>query len=211
MVAATVDDDDVNSLRGAVRRLQPPGAERIHFVHESDGRRRSLLKEFARLGIRTVVFDAGRLDDRAARVWCLERIVELAARANTSRIVIETDESIVQADNRTLYRAVAGLGSREQIRYEHQRAASEPLLWVPDAVAWAHGPAVAACIGHWSNRLSREWCGTPTESAKLGSPTVRKATEFTSRRYCNVLLQGNTDYPPQVKVLRSPELRGRCR
>lgn len=139
MVAATVDDDDVNSLRGAVRRLQPPGAERIHFVHESDGRRRSLLKEFARLGIRTVVFDAGRLDDRAARVWCLERIVELAARANTSRIVIETDESIVQADNRTLYRAVAGLGSREQIRYEHQRAASEPLLWVPDAVAWAHG------------------------------------------------------------------------
>jgi len=139
LVAATVADDDAVSLRKAVTALRTSGSERLHFVRESEGHKRKVLGELARLRVRTAVFQANSLDDREARSWCLEQVVELAMALGADRIVIETDDSIIQTDNRTLYQAVGVRGLRDQLHYEHRRAASEPLLWIPDAVAWSYG------------------------------------------------------------------------
>lgn len=139
LVAAAVADGDAGGLRRAVTALRTPGSERLHFVHESAGHKRKVLAELARLEVRTTVFQATGLDDRAARAWCLEQVVEFAVAVGADRIVIETDDSIVQTDKRTLFQALVTRDLREQVRYEHRRAASEPLLWVPDAVAWSYG------------------------------------------------------------------------
>lgn len=139
IVAAVVADGDTAQLRKNVTALRTPGSERIHFVRESDGRRRTLLREFARLGVRTTVFQATGLDDRAARAWCLDQVVELAGTLPAGRIVLERDDSIVQTDNRTLYGAVRARDIHDRVRYEHLRAAGEPLLSLPDAVAWSFG------------------------------------------------------------------------
>ncbi len=144
LVAATIADGDAGGLRKAVTALRTPGSERLHFVRESDGRKRKVLGELARLGVRTTVMQANGLDDRAARAWCLEQVVEFAAAVGADRIVIETDDSIVLTDNRTLFQALGARDLRERVRYEHRRAASEPLLWLPDAVAWSYGRG-----GHW--------------------------------------------------------------
>jgi len=139
LVTATVADSDAFALRKAVTALRTPGSERLHFVRESEGHKRKVLGELARLEVRTTVFQANGLDDREARAWCLDQVVELAASLDAERVVIETDDSIVQTDNRTLYQAVGVRGLRDRLRYEHRRAVSEPLLWVPDAVAWSYG------------------------------------------------------------------------
>lgn len=139
IVAAIIADSDITDLRREVKKLRTPGTERIHFVHESDGRRRALLKAFVRLGVHTTVLVTDGLDDRIAREWSLGRVADLAAETRRSRIVIEMDDSIVRTDNRTLYRAVGIHGLRDRIRYEHKRSAAEPLLWLPDAVAWSFG------------------------------------------------------------------------
>lgn len=149
IVAATVADADVTQLRKDVSKLRlPKQRKRVHFVDESDGRRRSILSELARLGVRTHVYQATGLDDRAARAWCLDNIAELAAALSARRIVIETDDSIVESDRRTLYRALDQRGLRESVAYTHMRASSEALLWVPDAVAWSYGRG-----GEWAPRV----------------------------------------------------------
>lgn len=149
LVAATVASNDTTALRKSVTELRMRGSDRIHFVRESAGHKRKVLTELARLEVRTTVFQAVGLDDRDARRWCLEQVVDLAAAVGANRIVIEMDESIVQTDNRTLYQAIETHGARGQIRYEHSRPASEPLLWVPDAVAWSFGRG-----GEWAQLVA---------------------------------------------------------
>lgn len=139
IVAAVVLDENATQLRKQVAQLRKPGQQkRIHFVDESDVRRRMILEEFARLGVRSRIFHAEGLSDRQARGWCLRQIAELAGSLSVGRIVLETDDSIVQSDRRTLYRELENRGLRQGVSYSHDRAVSEPLLWVPDAIAWSY-------------------------------------------------------------------------
>lgn len=139
IVAAVVLDGNATQLRKQVAQLRKPGQQkRIHFVDESDVRRRMILEEFAHLGVRSRIFHAEGLSDRDARKWCLEQVVELAGKLSVGRIVLEADDSIVQSDRRTLYRELEQRGLRQGVSYSHDRAASEPLLWVPDAIAWSY-------------------------------------------------------------------------
>ena len=139
VVAVVVADGDVSRLRKLVNELRAPGAERIHFVKESDGRRKTLLSKFAEFGARAAVFHAESVNDRDARAWCLEQLIVFAGRTGAERIVLETDESTIHSDNKILYRRVRELGLQDHLRYAHQRAATEPLLALPDAIAWSFG------------------------------------------------------------------------
>lgn len=149
IVVAAVADGDVNQMRAATAALRLKGQQRIHFVKESPQRRRAILQAFADLGVRTYLFSAHGVTDVAARQWCLESVVDLAAEVKARRIVLETDDSIVDSDKRTLYRSLDSRGMRETVSYGHQRAAAEPLLWIPDAVAWSHQKG-----GEWKNRAA---------------------------------------------------------
>lgn len=53
-------------------------------------------------------------------------------------MVLELSDGDLAADRRTLFEAVRRqCVSGQSLRYDHLRAPAEPLLWVPDAVAWA--------------------------------------------------------------------------
>ncbi len=52
------------------------------------------------------------------------------------RLVIDQDDSLLRSDQETLYRAVRASGVEEQLVYEHLSPRREPMLWIPDAVAW---------------------------------------------------------------------------
>lgn len=149
IVVAAIADGDVTRLRSATSDLRLKGQQRVHFVKESVPRRRMILQTFETLGVRTFVFAAYGLSDVSAREWCLESVVDLAAEVNAQRIILETDDSIVATDKRTLYRSLDTRGMRETVSYGHERAAAEPLLWIPDAVAWSHAKG-----GEWKTRAA---------------------------------------------------------
>ncbi len=50
--------------------------------------------------------------------------------------LLEQDDSTVKSDRRILFEATGKHGLRDQLTYHHLRAKQEPMLWIPDAVAW---------------------------------------------------------------------------
>lgn len=149
IVAAAVITTDAATIRKALNEMRMKGQRRIHFVHESDSRRRELLSAMIELRVRTHVYKVTGLNDVQARARCLEAIVEDLPGLGASRLVLERDDSIVQADRRHLRAALDARGLREQISYDHERAQAEPLLWPADAVAWSYGRG-----GDWRRRAS---------------------------------------------------------
>lgn len=134
MVAVTLDDLD--AARRGIGALVLPGQRRLHMVRERDSRRRLILSTLVAIGIEAVVYDAGRNypTDREARGACLTALVgDLTAK--DTRLVIEQDDSVVRSDEAILYRLTRGAGN---LHYNHERAfLADPLLAIPDAVAWA--------------------------------------------------------------------------
>jgi hypothetical protein len=137
IVAVTVRDPP--AARRMVQGLILPGQRRIHMHGEQARRRRAIVSAVAALNVSVTIYDAGRNYDTdiAARAACLAALVSdhAAAKGNT-RLVIEQDESLVRFDNQRLIELTRNAGVRETFRYEHLRAFEEPLLALPDIVAW---------------------------------------------------------------------------
>ena len=148
ITAAALFSGDLASARRAMRSLVLPGQRRLHFTHESDGRRKRILDAITELGPKVTIYDASAHHRRRQREACLDALVENLASIGTRMLVLESDESIVELDRKTLYRSVRRHGCHEILEYRHLRAFEEPLLAVPDALAWCWQRG-----GHWKTRV----------------------------------------------------------
>ena len=90
-------------------------------------------------------------DNAAGRGACLAAIVRDNA-STAHRLVVERDESTYDFDRRTLTAAVRQHECRDTLRWDLLARKEDPLLWVPDAVAWCWVRG-----GHW-RRLIAELC-----------------------------------------------------
>jgi len=152
-VLVAVGLTDPAPIRRVVRGLILPGQRRLHMVRERDSRRREILSALAATQVEATIYNAARRyrTDREARAMCLTALVEdLVTAGEDSHIAIEQDDSLVDSDETTLYRSVHRPGRPERARtlhYDHERATIEPLLTLPDALAWAWSKA-----GDWRRR-----------------------------------------------------------
>lgn len=150
-VIAAVTVADAASVRRALRGLILPGQRRIHMKREQSRRRRAILLAVSDAGVEATIYDAARRfpTDLAARNACLEAMVQdLAGLGDNARILIERDDSLVHSDRRHLYELVRRAGATGRLGYEHGKAHEEPLLALPDIVAWAWVRS-----GEWRRRL----------------------------------------------------------
>jgi hypothetical protein len=101
----------------------------------------------SKLELRVSVFVCQGLPDKEARVLCLEALVGMAVESEIFSLVIERDESLVQADRRI----IAGIFMSQQSSFDylHVGPHEHPLLWVSDAVAWTFTSG-----GDWLRRSS---------------------------------------------------------
>jgi hypothetical protein len=150
VVAAIADVRDLQASRKTLVALRLRGQERIHFKSESDSRRRTIADAIAGLPIRIHVYDAAALPEREGRTQALQMLVADLAGMSATRLVIEQDDSLLRADRQTLFAATRKQQIQDRLAYEHLRAKQEPMLWVPDAVAWC-----LAKGGHWKTRIER--------------------------------------------------------
>lgn len=84
------------------------------------------------------VGDTGRAGEPTQQVAQFERgqwpVTDLAT-THAARVVLELDEVVRNIDRNVLYRSIRATGTTD-LRYEHLRAHEEPLLAIPDAIAW---------------------------------------------------------------------------
>jgi hypothetical protein len=138
LVAVAVAGSDVAFMRREITKLRRRGQSRVHFVKEDDSRRREIISKFVDLRIQAHVFRTTTKGDAAGREACIEALVGRALAIGIDRLVFEKDESIEDWDRKILFRELERRGARSQIIYEHEIARNEPLLWIPDGIAWCY-------------------------------------------------------------------------
>lgn len=146
LVAAVLPDSSVATTRREVQHLLLPGQSRIHMKNERRERKAQLSAGAATLDARYVVIDAGRSfsTERKARAACLGALV--ATQPAARHLTLEADESLIDFDRRTLFDAVRRCEAT--LSYRHASAVEEPLLSLPDIVAWCWARG-----GHWRDRV----------------------------------------------------------
>ncbi len=134
MAAAHIPADDVAVNRKALRALLLPGQERLHFNHETPARRGKIIEVIK--GFHLVV-DLYRADAAtlAGRHLCLRAIVRDIAPI-AERLVVEQEESILTQDRLLFHQALLRFGCFDTLRCDLMVPKADPLLWIPDAVAW---------------------------------------------------------------------------
>jgi hypothetical protein len=150
LAATSVDPSREAQVRATLRRLTPPRQSRLHMRNEPDRRRRAILSSLERLPVPTTLYRASGAcgNQTTRRRACLAGLVaDLATTAD--RLVLESDDQQDARDRRELVELTRSAGCRDTLRYEHLRASQEPLLCVPDAVAWSWARG-----GEWRRRVS---------------------------------------------------------
>lgn len=150
VAAAVCAADDTPTHRKALRALLLPGQERLHFNHERPRRRNQIVDVIAGFGVRVCLYRAER-DDAAGRSACLRAVIRDNA-GSAHRVVIERDESTYDFDRRTLKDAVGAYGCRDTLRWDLLAPKQDPMLWLPDAVAWCWARG-----GTWRHAV-RQFC-----------------------------------------------------
>ncbi|MFI5732498.1 hypothetical protein ACIA49_20420 [Kribbella sp. NPDC051587] len=134
MAASHCPAGDVSVVRKTLRGLLLSRQERLHFRNESDRRRKQILGAIAEFHLLTDLYQVDR-NTHEARRQCLDSIVRDVA-ATAERLVVERDDSTYEHDRRCLREATHRFGCHESLRWDVLVAKADPLLWVPDAIAW---------------------------------------------------------------------------
>lgn len=125
------------------------------------------------------IYMAKHRDEIAARTAILTGAVVLHG-SGVTRFVLEAREGQDERDRATIYRA-AGPRPNPQFEYTHRKPAGEPMLWGPDAVAWAWGRG-----GRWRRRVDDLQLVAAVrtidaaQTCKTRLLTVRRGAESTS-------------------------------
>ena len=139
LVAAVMLPADLVPTRKVIRELVSPGRTRVHMKREIPRRRKLILAKLRPLGPVATLYSADRAiygTDIACRRACLEALVHDIADTCQS-LVLEADATQDARDRQDLITLTKNAGCRDSLSYEHLTATTEPLLAIPDAVAWA--------------------------------------------------------------------------
>jgi hypothetical protein len=139
LAAAPIPCSAVSRIRAEVTRLHLPRQVRLHFTTESPQRRKQIIGAFASLGdISAIVYDASGFgkDGKAGRDAAIARMAASAAMMPASRIILERDDSVVDQDSAIIKAQLVEAGVEHVVGVDHLRAREEPLLAIPDALAW---------------------------------------------------------------------------
>lgn len=115
-------------------RLQ--GQRSVHFATESPRRRRLILKSLLDFEVDVLVYRSRFKKGNKARETLLRRIVSDAEKLQIQSVFLDYDSTTVKFDNQVLRHWLSLSRSTSWPLWDHLERHQEPLLWVPDAVAW---------------------------------------------------------------------------
>lgn len=140
LVSAVVVPRSLSEARRAIRGLYLPGQNSIHMVKEKSSRQRQILSRIAQIDVAVALYVVPKgtfKTEVVARRRCLEELVLDMSATGCTDLVIERDDTLAAADRRVIRAQLERTGQLDAIRYSHAKVQSEPLLVIPDAIAWA--------------------------------------------------------------------------
>jgi hypothetical protein len=78
----------------------------------------------------------GKQRENQSRLNCLRFLAQDHVDRQVQRLVIDRDDSHVESDRQLIRRIAEKAEDPDRMRYDHLRGFEEPLLTIPDAVAW---------------------------------------------------------------------------
>ena len=148
LIAVFVDVPLIPEIRKALMSHRLKGQGRIHFVDESNSRRKAILATLQKLDFETKFFVTEDDQESQARKRCLEALVASLQPDADYQIWLELDENHLVLDRQTLSSAMAALKISDRVDYRHETARSQALLWIPDALGWVRNRG-----GEWAQVL----------------------------------------------------------
>jgi hypothetical protein len=149
LACAVLEVRHAHDIRRQLRALVEAPKRRIHFGSEPDARRRLLLARFDQLPVEVHVTTDGiaaHQREHEARARLLGALITHLQAVGVARLVIESRDGRDDDDKAVVQRTRA---AAPPLVYEHATPTDEPLLWLPDAYAWAVGRGP-----EWSNLLA---------------------------------------------------------
>ena len=139
LCGVNVQQSNLAEIRGALKTLTQRGKSRVHMYEESRGRQYSIAREIGQLNVSAWLISVANTTCKqpASRFLALEALVEIRALQESRIIVLENSNSM-RRDNRTL-NEISRNTSFQFPHYRHMNSRYEPLLWLPDIVAWCYG------------------------------------------------------------------------
>jgi hypothetical protein len=109
----------------------------IKITAERSSRKAQILDRLVEMQINAVIYEsADKVNEKAARDGCLRLLMRDHPGRKVRRLVLEREESRVDSDSHIIRSELVAAGETGQLVYEHMRAHEEPLLSIPDAIAW---------------------------------------------------------------------------
>lgn len=137
--AVVIPPEDLSATRTKMRAVRAPRSSRVHM--EKDGSyRNQILSTVATLDVEVRLFIAptkGR-SLREARNNALLRMLPDLYEVGVANLYLESCDQDKQ-DAAVLKEARAAVCRPDDLYFGHRKPAEEPLLWIPDVVAWSYG------------------------------------------------------------------------
>lgn len=145
-----IDASDVKDATKVVRSVKKKGQSTVHFVKESNSRRRQILSVYSKLDVKIKMFVAKGLSEGVSRQKCLEALILGLEPRTKYRIILDIDQTNFQRDRGVFIDFLPKKSALELISYQHEEPSRENLLWIPDAIAWSFARG-----GLWKQELEK--------------------------------------------------------
>lgn len=151
LCAVIVEAGEVTRLRQTLKKLLRGHQTRLHMAKESIETKKRLVSHVQGIsGISTVLtITSSRVSDRDARDACLEALTSALLVRDLRRMVVESCDQD-RRDLQVVGDRLAAARALDSVEITHHRPSEEPMLWLPDIIAWAHGKG-----GPWRARLAQ--------------------------------------------------------
>ncbi len=148
LAAAVIASGSLARTRTTLRKARHKGSTVVHFVKEKSEVKEQFLEAMGSCGIQAVIYESTASKPAAARKACLDSLVEDIAQQHVRNLILESDESINQADRQIIARRLREV-DYDDLEYRDLQKHEEPLLWASDAVAWCYNRG-----GEWRKKIS---------------------------------------------------------
>jgi hypothetical protein len=139
---------EADAARAAMRGFLLAGQRSVHFKSERDARRRQILNTVAKLRIEALIVSCAGGRGEVERHRCLRAALRHYADRRSVQLTLDhRDPTADQRDRQVVAAAIRSL-DLGKLAYRHAARHEEPLLGIPDALAWSYTRG-----GAWRQRV----------------------------------------------------------
>lgn len=139
LVGVNVDLSQIHNIRQSMRDLRTRDSLHIHMYRESRGRQEHILQVVSKLDVSAwvVSVSSATAKDPEARNLAVKEIANVKS-VHQSKLITFDYINRHRSDNAILRNIAHGVDYQFP-HYRHMNSRHEPLLWLPDIIAWCYG------------------------------------------------------------------------